>query len=225
MAPTRRNTDPASMPPFSPGKRRSADLRPYFLVISRRIATRDGWMGTMRVSPSPLPSRSRSSWTSPVSVHWLPTSGRVRGRGTRPTPSPAAWHRPRGGRPLPPTRGRVVQRGLRGAARARLSRHGGSVKLATADLREKLPLEGASVDAVVSSNLLECLPDPTLLLREVHRVLRPGGRMVLSRSDFDSLTRREGPCGRARRVRLSYLAGSPGRRSPRPSRLRATRHR
>ena len=38
-----------------------------------------------------------------------------------------------------------------------------------------LPLRDATVDAVVSANLLEHVPDDTGALRELHRVLRPGG--------------------------------------------------
>jgi SAM-dependent methyltransferase len=38
-----------------------------------------------------------------------------------------------------------------------------------------LPVEDRAVDAVVSANLLEHVPDDTGALRELHRVLRPGG--------------------------------------------------
>ncbi|WP_432190872.1 methyltransferase domain-containing protein [Streptomyces sp. bgisy027] len=94
-------------------------------------------------------------------------------------------------------------------ARDRLRGHSGPVKLESADLREKFPLDAASVDAVVSSNLLECLPDPTLFLREVHRVLRPGGRMVLSHSDFDSLVVSGAPVELDRKVLHAFADDSP----------------
>jgi len=42
-----------------------------------------------------------------------------------------------------------------------------------------LPLDDASVDVVVSANLLEHVPDDRGALREINRVLRPGGRAVL----------------------------------------------
>lgn len=38
----------------------------------------------------------------------------------------------------------------------------------------------AAFDAVVSSHLLEHLPDPQAHLKECHRILRPGGRLVLT---------------------------------------------
>jgi SAM-dependent methyltransferase len=42
-----------------------------------------------------------------------------------------------------------------------------------------LPLEDRSMDAAVSANLLEHVPDDQLALRELRRVLRPGARGVL----------------------------------------------
>lgn len=53
-------------------------------------------------------------------------------------------------------------------------------------LDEGVPLNDASVDAVFSHNLLECLPDPAAFAREAGRVLRPGGAVVVAHWDFDS---------------------------------------
>jgi SAM-dependent methyltransferase len=39
---------------------------------------------------------------------------------------------------------------------------------------------------VYSNNLLECLPDPLRFAREVARVLRPGGQLVVGHWDWDS---------------------------------------
>lgn len=43
-----------------------------------------------------------------------------------------------------------------------------------------LPLEDASFDAVLSTQVLEHVDDPALYLGECERVLRPGGRILLS---------------------------------------------
>jgi SAM-dependent methyltransferase len=59
--------------------------------------------------------------------------------------------------------------------------------LAQADLTQPIPLAEASVDRALCHNVLECLADPAALAAEVHRILRPGGRLVLSHSDFDTL--------------------------------------
>jgi SAM-dependent methyltransferase len=44
----------------------------------------------------------------------------------------------------------------------------------------RLPLAGGSVDRVLASSVLQMIPKPESLLRECHRVLRPGGRLVLT---------------------------------------------
>jgi len=51
------------------------------------------------------------------------------------------------------------------------------------DVAEPLPCEDASFDAVVMKDLLEHVPDPVALVREVRRVLRPGGRVFASSPD------------------------------------------
>jgi SAM-dependent methyltransferase len=43
-----------------------------------------------------------------------------------------------------------------------------------------VPLPSGSVDAVLSTQVLEHVTDPALYLAECHRVLRPGGRLLLS---------------------------------------------
>jgi SAM-dependent methyltransferase len=47
-----------------------------------------------------------------------------------------------------------------------------------------LPLPPASVDAVLSTQVLEHVADPELYLSECQRVLRPGGRLLLSTHGF-----------------------------------------
>jgi ubiquinone/menaquinone biosynthesis C-methylase UbiE len=48
-----------------------------------------------------------------------------------------------------------------------------------ADLNRKIPLREESVDLAASKFLLEHLEDPQRFLREVHRILRASGRLVL----------------------------------------------
>jgi len=48
-----------------------------------------------------------------------------------------------------------------------------------ADLCAELPLPDAGMDAAVMCNVLYTLPDQAAALREIYRVLRPGGRLAL----------------------------------------------
>lgn len=55
-----------------------------------------------------------------------------------------------------------------------------SLQLVQADLNEGLPLQSASVDVVLSLAVLEHLREPVLHLTEIHRILKPGGTLLLT---------------------------------------------
>jgi SAM-dependent methyltransferase len=75
-----------------------------------------------------------------------------------------------------------------------------------------LPLEDASVDAAMSANLLEHVPDDTAALAELYRVLAPGARGVLvvpaGPGSYDYYDRF---LGHERRYRRGELAGKARR--------------
>ncbi len=55
-----------------------------------------------------------------------------------------------------------------------------------ADANRGLPLAGDSVDVVTAMDVLEHLVDPRMLIREAHRVLRPGGYLVVATPNLAS---------------------------------------
>ena len=64
--------------------------------------------------------------------------------------------------------------------RARLKVPADGARFIAHDLHEPLPLDDASFDAAVSGLVLEHIRDLDGFFAEVHRVLRPGGRAVVS---------------------------------------------
>jgi ubiquinone/menaquinone biosynthesis C-methylase UbiE len=47
------------------------------------------------------------------------------------------------------------------------------------DLTQRLPLDNDSVDTIVLSCVLEHIPEPTAVWREMHRILRPAGKVLV----------------------------------------------
>jgi SAM-dependent methyltransferase len=45
---------------------------------------------------------------------------------------------------------------------------------------EKLPLEDLSVDVVISNCVINLSPDKSTVFKEIHRTLKPGGRIIIS---------------------------------------------
>ena len=45
---------------------------------------------------------------------------------------------------------------------------------------ERIPFPSQEFDLVLCTQMLEYAPDPGLVLSEIHRVLKPGGRVLLS---------------------------------------------
>jgi arsenite methyltransferase len=45
---------------------------------------------------------------------------------------------------------------------------------------ESLPFESASIDVIISNGVIDLIPDKDAVFAELHRVLRPGGRMQLA---------------------------------------------
>ena len=52
---------------------------------------------------------------------------------------------------------------------------------------EDIPYDGGSFDVVVTTQVLEYVPDIPRALAEIHRVLKPGGRVLILDTDWDSL--------------------------------------
>lgn len=63
-----------------------------------------------------------------------------------------------------------------------------------------LPFDDASFDAVVSTQVYEYVADMEKALAEVRRVLRPGGRVLILDTDWDSIVWRTSDRARMRRV-------------------------
>jgi arsenite methyltransferase len=76
---------------------------------------------------------------------------------------------------------------MRARAQARARPPGAAHIEVTDGSADALPLPDSSVDAAVSTQVFEYLHDVPGALAEVHRVLRPGGRVLLLDTDWDSI--------------------------------------
>ncbi|MEW5868531.1 MAG: methyltransferase domain-containing protein [Chloroflexota bacterium] len=77
------------------------------------------------------------------------------------------------------------------SAEARKYTHAAGVKAGIvfgAAAAETLPYADASFDGALAARLLLHAPDPGAILREVKRVVKPGGRLVVMDWDFDTVT-------------------------------------
>lgn len=54
------------------------------------------------------------------------------------------------------------------------------LKLAACDLNKPFPIEGEIVDCVISAAVIEHLSQPEQYLKEIFRVLKPGGKLILT---------------------------------------------
>jgi SAM-dependent methyltransferase len=124
--------------------------------------------------------------------------------------------------PVPPrVVGVDIAESILDTARRATERAGVVPELTRANL-ERLPLADAEFDLVVSVQVIEHLLDPAAGVRELHRVLRPGGTLLLSTDNRLSLLTRtlNGPRWlvasllrkRNSRVRIKFPHGSFTRR-------------
>ncbi|GAA0614882.1 hypothetical protein GCM10009547_15940 [Sporichthya brevicatena] len=95
---------------------------------------------------------------------------------------------------------------MRALARSReLPPNSGAVEHLAGDATA-LPTPDASVDVVVSTQVLEYVADVPAALAEARRVLRPGGRVHVLDTDWDSLVWRSADPERARRILTAWDA-------------------
>jgi SAM-dependent methyltransferase len=78
------------------------------------------------------------------------------------------------------------------------------------DLSQALPFDDASFDTVLSSDVIEHLPDPVLAFGEIGRILRPGGTLVLNTPFFYMLHEVPFDFYRHTRYSLERLCGLAG---------------
>jgi SAM-dependent methyltransferase len=80
--------------------------------------------------------------------------------------------------------GRVIGVDMTEAMREKARAGAASLGMTNVDIREglaeHLPVESESVDVVISNGVVNLTPDKLAVLREMHRVLKPGGRLQIA---------------------------------------------
>jgi SAM-dependent methyltransferase len=69
---------------------------------------------------------------------------------------------------------------------------------------DRLPYPDGAFDLAVSTQVMEYVPDVSAALAEAYRVLRPGGRLLLLDTDWDSIVWHSRDAGRMRRVLAAW---------------------
>jgi SAM-dependent methyltransferase len=82
------------------------------------------------------------------------------------------------------SRGRAIGIDMTGSMLARARESATAMGLRNVELHqslvESLPVEGASVDVVISNGVIDLVPDKDAVFAEIDRVLRPGGRLQIA---------------------------------------------
>ena len=84
----------------------------------------------------------------------------------------------------------LVQRGWDCTALDVNNRHHDRIKTIQCDLNEGFPVEAASFDVVTAGEIIEHVIDESAFLQECRRVLKPGGRLIVTTPNLSFLANR-----------------------------------